>query len=125
MRRLALVAAALTLLAPAVAGALASAAPSGLRGTVALSPARPVCIEDERCTKPAAGFVLVFSRAGVAVARTTTRADGSYRVPLRPGTYTVRAPAAPRIGSGVTPRLVRVCKERFVRVDLSIDTGLQ
>ena len=125
MRRVVLVATTLALLAPAVAGAQASTASSGLRGTVVLSPTRPVCIEDEPCTKPAVGFVLVFSRAGVVVARTTTRADGSYRVPLRPGVYTVRAPAAPRIGSGVTPRLVRVFKERFARVDLSIDTGLQ
>ena len=125
MRRVVLVATALALLAPAVAGAMATTPPSGLRGTAVLSPARPVCIEDEPCTKPAVGFVLVFSRAGVVAARTTTRADGSYRVPLRPGVYAVRAPAAPRIGSGVTPRLVRVFKARFARADLTIDTGLQ
>ena len=125
MRRFVLVAAALALLASAVAGAQASTAPSGLRGTVVLSPARPVCIEDEPCTKPAAGFVLVFARAGVVVARTTTRVDGSYRVPLRPGVYTVRAPAAPRVGTGLTPRLVRVPTGRLRPVDFVIDTGLQ
>ena len=125
MRRFVFVAIALALLASAVAGAQASTAPSGLRGTVVLSPARPVCSEDERCTKPAVGFMLVFSRAGVIVARTTTRADGSYRVPLRPGAYTVRAPATPRVGAGLTPRLVTVLKGRFARVDFTIDTGLQ
>ena len=97
MGRFVLVGVALALLLP-TAAAVASTAPSGLRGTVVLSPARPVCIEDEPCTKPAARFVRVFSRSGVGVARTTTRADGSYRVRLRPGVYAVRAPAAPQIG---------------------------
>ena len=104
---------------------MTSTAPSGLRGTVVLSPARPVCIEDEPCTKPAVGFKLVFSRAGVVVARTTTRADGSYRIQLRAGVYTVRAPLAPRVGAGLTPRLAAVLKGRFARVDFTIDTGIQ
>ncbi|MSO96495.1 MAG: hypothetical protein EXQ81_12030 [Thermoleophilia bacterium] len=124
MRRFVLTAVALALLVPTTA-VVASTTPSGLRGTVVRSPARPVCIEDEPCTKPAAGFLLVFSRAGAVVARTTTRVDGSYRVPLRPGIYTVRAPAAPRVGAGLTPRLVRVPTGRFARIDFVIDTGLQ
>ena len=119
-----LVAVAPALLVP-TAAAVASTTPSGLRGTVVLSPARPVCNEDEPCTKPAGGYLLLFSRAGAVIARTTTRADGSYRVRLRPGIYAVRAPAAPRVGGGLRPRLVRVFGERFARVDLSIDTGLQ
>ena len=124
MRFALLVAAVLALLLPAT-GLVAATTPSGLRGTVVCSPSRPVCVEDAPCTKPAAGLVLVFSRAGAVVARTTTRADGSYRVPLRPGAYTVRAPAAPRVGAGVKPRLVRVPKDRFARVDFVVDTGLQ
>jgi Carboxypeptidase regulatory-like domain len=73
---------------------------------------------------PAAGAVLVFRRSGQAVARVTTRSNGTYRVTLRPGMYTVVAPRY-RIGTGVWPRTVRVPKGRVVRVDLEIDTGIQ
>jgi len=97
---------------------------SGLRGKVSVSPARPVCIEGQPCSKPAPGVLIVFRRNGHTVARVTTRADATYRVTLAPGTYTVAAPQYRR-GSGVTPHSVRVQKGRFARVDLEIDTGIQ
>ncbi len=97
---------------------------SGLRGKVTLSPTRPVCIEGQPCSKPAPGVLIGFRRDGRTVARVTTRADATYRVILRPGTYTVVAPQYRR-GSGVTPRTVRVPKGRIAHVDLEIDTGIQ
>jgi hypothetical protein len=97
---------------------------SGLRGLVTLSPTRPICLEEQPCTKPAAGAVVVFRRNGRAVARVTTRSDGTYRVALPLGTYTVVAPRY-RVGSGVTPRTVRVPKKRVARIDFEIDTGIQ
>ncbi len=107
-----------------IGAASASVTGSGLRGLVMLSPTRPVCLEEQPCSKPAAGVVIVFRRDGRAAASVTTRADGTYRVLLRPGTYTVVAPRY-RVGSGVTPRTVRVPKGRVARVDLEIDTGIQ
>lgn len=101
-----------------------SATRSGLRGLVTLSPTRPVCLEEQPCSKPAAGVVLVFRRDGGSVTRVTTRLDGTYRVFLRPGRYAVVAPRY-RFGSGVTPRTVRVPRGRVARVDLEIDTGIQ
>ena len=97
---------------------------SGLRGQVVLSPARPVCIEDEPCTKPAPGVALQFRRDGRARATVKTAPDATYRVLLPPGWYRVVAPAY-RIGSGVTPQRVRVPAGRIARVDLDIDTGIQ
>lgn len=123
MRRLVVTLVSLGVLALIVA-ATSVAAASGLRGLVTLSPIRPVCLEGRPCSKPAAGAVLVFRRNGHVVARVTTRPDGTYRVLLRPGTYTVVAPRH-RIGSGVTPRTVRVPSGRVARVDLEIDTGIQ
>jgi hypothetical protein len=120
--RVAFLLVALVVLAPPAASASSSV--SGLRGLVTLYPARPVCIEDQPCSKPAANVVLVFRRDGRAVARITTRNDGTYRVRLRPGRYTVLAPAY-RVGSGVTPRIVRVPRGRMAHVDLEIDTGIQ
>lgn len=97
---------------------------TGLRGKVTLFPARPVCVEDEPCTKPAPGALLVFKRDGRVVARVTARRDATYRVLLAPGRYAVAAPQYRR-GSGVTPSTVRVLRGRIVRVDLQIDTGIQ
>jgi len=104
--------------------ATASSSRSGLRGLVTLSPTRPVCIEGQPCSKPAARVLLVFRRNGSIVARVTTGVEGWYRVLLRPGLYTVVAPRYLR-GSGVTPRTVRVTKGRVARIDLEIDTGIQ
>ena len=87
-------------------------------------PSRPVCIEGQPCSKPAPGVLIGFRRDGRTVVRVTTRADATYRVILRPGTYTVVAPQYRR-GSGVTPRTVRVPKGRIAHVDLEIDTGIQ
>ena len=89
-----------------------------------LSPTRPVCIEGQPCSKPAAHVLLVFRRGGAVAARVTTGARGWYRVLLRPGTYTVVAPRY-LVGSGVTPKTVRVQEDRMMRVDLEIDTGIQ
>jgi hypothetical protein len=97
---------------------------SGLRGHVTLSPAGPVCIEGEACTKPARGVLLTFRRDGRVRASVRTTQDGTYRVLLRPGRYAVFAPGF-RIGTGVTPPAVRVLADRVARVDLEIDTGIQ
>jgi len=113
----------LAMLAP-IEAASESATGSGLRGLVTLSPTRPVCIEEQPCSKPAAGVVLVFRRNGGSITRVTTRADGTYRVLLRPGRYTVVAPRY-RVGSGITPQKVRVPRGRVAHLDFEIDTGIQ
>lgn len=113
----------LALLVP-IETASESSTGSGLRGLVTLSPTRPVCFEAQPCSRPAAGVVIVFRRDGGVATRVTTRADGTYRVLLRPGRYTVAAPRY-RIGSGVTPHVVRVLRGRVARLDFEIDTGIQ
>ena len=97
---------------------------SGLRGLVTLSPTRPVCLEDQPCSKPAAGVVLVFRSVGGSATRVTTRADGTYRVLLRPGRYEVVTPRY-RFGSGIRPQAVRVPRGRVAHLDFEIDTGIQ
>lgn len=97
--------------------------PSGLRGVVDRSPVTPVCTADDPCSAPAAHTQLAFFRAG---ARVTTRTDdsGRYRVILAPGRWSVRTKAA-RIGSGISPRTVRVLRNHIRIVDFDIDTGIR
>ena len=87
-------------------------------------PITPVCRVGVPCDAPAAGVVLVFSRSGRAVARTTTGRNGGYRLTLRPGRYGVTT-ARRGIGSGLTPRTVVVPRYRVARVDFKLDTGIR
>ena len=96
---------------------------SGLHGHVREGPIMPVCREDQSCYERAAHADLVFRRHGRIAARTKTRADGSYRIALRPGRYRVRT--AHRVGVGIDPSVVRVPRHGSLRVDFSIDTGIQ
>lgn len=109
---------AVALVLAAVAGA--STVRSGLYGTVTRGPIAPVCVAEQPCTEPAAGAVLVFWRNGTAVARTTVAADGSYRLHLAAGVYTVRASQ-----KRIEPVTARVIVGRMARLDFSIDTGIR
>ena len=87
-------------------------------------PITPVCRVDVPCDAPAAGLVLVFSRSGRVVARTTTNRNGAYRLALLPGRYGVTT-ARRTLGSGLTPRSVLVPRGRVARVDFKLDTGIR
>jgi hypothetical protein len=107
------------------AGAASGATSSGLHGLVTRGPIRPVCMVDQPCDEPAANVRLVFLRNGVVVSRVRTSATGRYRLALAPGRYAVRLPGKPGIGRIVKPQTVRVLRDRYSRVDFSIDTGIR
>jgi hypothetical protein len=98
---------------------------SGLHGVVTLGPTQPVCQVGTPCSAPAVGVVLVFSRSGQVAARVRTGSGGRYSVRLVPGTYAVRPQPVPKIGTGMTPRDVRVKAGVSSRVDFFIDTGIR
>jgi hypothetical protein len=123
MRRVVLAATVVVVFAP-VWAANGSVPTSGLRGLAVLDPAHPVCADDDPCTRPAPHVVLAFSQSGRVVARAKTQESGRYQVRLPAGIYKVAAPAY-RIGSGVTPKSVRVVRSRIRRVNLTIDIGIQ
>jgi hypothetical protein len=124
MRIVALTLAALAIASAAVAEAASRSLASGLRGVVMRGPTKPICRDTEPCEAPAAGVVLRFARSGTVVARVRTNRAGTYRVLLRPGRYTVTTPQR-GIGTGLTPRVVRVPAGRIARVDFHLDTGIQ
>lgn len=116
---------ALALTAAAFAGcASAATSPSGLRGIVLRGPVQPVCRVGVPCDAPAAGYVLVFSRAGRIVARTKTGSDGRFRIGLRPGRYAVRT-SRTGFERTVRPAAVTVPTGRYARVTFRIDTGIR
>ena len=99
---------------------------SGLYGKVTRGPLTPVCRAETPCYGPAADFTLRFLRNGVLVREATTAKDGSYRVALSPGTYTVRAARSKtRVGRGLDPNDAQVIAGRWTRTDFSIDTGIR
>jgi hypothetical protein len=98
---------------------------SGLHGVVMRGPTQPVCQVGTPCSAPAVGVVLVFSRSGYVVARVRTGSGGRYSVRLAAGSYAVRLQPVPKIGTGMTPRTVRVKAGVSSRVDFFIDTGIR
>jgi hypothetical protein len=97
---------------------------SGLRGLVMRSPTKPVCEVGVPCSAPAKNTPLSFLRAGKVV-KSRTDGTGHYRVSLAPGWWTVKTTFAPRIGSGIKPRTVRVYATRFRVVNFDVDTGIR
>ena len=97
---------------------------SGLRGLVMEGPTGPVCHANDSCEKPAAGVLLRFRRGSNVVAEVQTTRAGRYAVKLRPGSYSVKAPRRP-IGTGLTPRVVRVPRGQVARLDFHLDSGIQ
>jgi hypothetical protein len=112
----------LALALPALAASSTSA--SGLRGVVLIDPAYPVCPLTKPCTKPAARVWLVFSRSSRTVARTRTGGDGSYRVRLKPGAYSVTSPRRIRRG-GLEPQRIAVLAGRYRQVIFKLDIGIR
>ena len=98
-----------------------AATKSGLRGIVMRAPVSPVCSAELKCSAPAKGVELTFVRRGHTW-KTTTDADGRYRILLRPGIYTVA------INPGIhEPRSWRVTVVRGIVAvhNFTFDTGIR
>ncbi len=98
---------------------------SGLYGMVSRGPTAPVCHVGKPCSAPASGSHLVFHRHGVVIARVRVARNGRYSVALRPGIYRVTVKPAQKIGSGISPRRVRVKIGPARELDFQIDTGIR
>jgi hypothetical protein len=104
-------------------GAAGASHVAGLRGIVMQESTEPICRSDP-CEEPARGILLAFTRDGKVAAQVKTTSSGTYSVRLKPGPYTVRVPRQ-RVGTGLSPRVVRVPRGRIVRVDFHLDSGRQ
>jgi preprotein translocase subunit YajC len=96
---------------------------SGLHGTVTKGPTAPVCRVGQPCSAPAQ-VTLVFRRLG-HVYRTHSTAQGTYRITLRPGYYTVTTAEQIGIIRNIRPQRVHVRLGHQDKLDFRIDTGIR
>lgn len=107
----------------------AQPAPSGtgVQGVVQSGPTCPVERISSPCPpRPLAATVVVRDAAGHEVARTTSGADGHFKVNVAPGTYTV---VGLSINSSMLPRpiptTVTVTAGSYASVNVEYDSGIR
>ncbi|MEP6476541.1 MAG: carboxypeptidase-like regulatory domain-containing protein [Actinomycetota bacterium] len=100
---------------------------SGVQGRVTIGPQCPVMQVGSPCPDaPSVATVRVLLN-GDEVASGRSDEDGSFRIPVAPGDYTVEAVPVEQTGIVTTasqPRVV-VTAGRYTRVDLSLDSGIR
>jgi hypothetical protein len=119
-------------LAVAACGAVARPEPvssppdSGIEGHTLAAPTCPVVVAGNPCpARPISATVVVKEGTGREVARFTSGNDGSYRVPMAPGTYTLSQPAGTQRLPELKPVPVTVVAGRYTALDLTFDTGIR
>jgi hypothetical protein len=98
---------------------------SGIEGTVTSGPITPVCQQGVPCEQPYQAMLLVTDSDGIEVARTTSNLNGTYRIGLLPGTYTVVPQPGGEIFPIASPVSVTVPGGEYVTLDVSYDTGIR
>ena len=94
-----------------------------LRGPVCPGPAR--IPPDPKCADaPFPASLKVTTNDGTIVARFTTGKDGTFRISLAPGTYTVSSDQAVITGR-FTPVPVTVTDQAFTTIELHFDSGIR
>ena len=127
MRRAALLLAAVVLMSCGKGSSGASGAiDSGITGKVVIGPTCPVVIQGKRCAdRPYQADFLVVDGSGDVVATVHSAKDGSFRVEVPPGTYTLRSGS----GGGGFPFLkdvtVVVRPHAFARTTVAFDSGIR
>ena len=99
---------------------------SGMRGVATVGPQCPVEIAGSPCPdEPFQGTIQVLNADGDVVADATTNDDGSFEIPLEPGSYVVTAALEGGSPPFVKPVDVTVEVGAFAEVNVSVDTGIR
>ena len=108
-------------------GGTSPARDSGIEGIVTLGPTCPVQRRDSPCPDVAyQGTLRVVAKDGGVVATVKPNDDGTFRVAVDPGSYTVDAGPPHSGGFPVAhPVDVTVVPHRFVHVTVQFDTGIR
>jgi hypothetical protein len=100
---------------------------SGIEGRTQASPTCPVASAGNPCPpRPISATVVVLDGAGREVTRFTSSADGTFRVPLAPGTYMlVQPPTTQRRPPVLHATPVTVSSGGYTSLVLDFDTGIR
>jgi major membrane immunogen (membrane-anchored lipoprotein) len=98
---------------------------SGIQGKVLIGPTCPVETIEHPCPdRPLAADLVVARVGGGTVATALSGNDGTFRVPLPPGAYTITVGHLGGVGLA-KPMAVTVPAGRFVEVTVSVDSGIR
>ena len=116
----------LCLLVVTACNSAATPAPdSGIEGQALIGPTCPVVQVGQECPdQPYQATVTVLNDKGKQVTQFETDAEGRFRVPLEPGTYTLR-PASPSVMPSAPEQTVTVTAGQFTQVLIQYDSGIR
>jgi hypothetical protein len=96
-----------------------------VEGRVTAGPTCPVERADEPCPdKPVETTLRLLRKDGSVAATGKSGPDGTFRIPVAPGSYRLVADWPSRVG-GCAPVDVTVEQGRFTHADVSCDTGIR
>lgn len=100
---------------------------SGIEGTVTLGPMCPVMQANTPCPdRPYEATLVVLDASGAEVARVQSDAQGKFRLPLPPGTYTVRPLPPEGVPLPFAPeQTVTVSAQTFTPISIQYDSGIR
>lgn len=97
----------------------------GIEGLVLLGPTCPGPLrQGQVCERPYETSITVLDQQGREVTRFQTAADGTFRVPLAPGTYTLH-PESPGLLPRASEQQVTVEPGKLTHVEIRYDTGIR
>jgi len=108
----------------AACGAAAGAPGGGLQGRVTSGPMCPVEIQGSPCPPAVWTGTVRATASDGSTHDTTTGADGSYRLALQPGTYTV-TPVVPGGGPPTAKPVTIQVGDSMQTLDLVVDSGIR
>lgn len=97
---------------------------SGISGLVTIRPVRPHAIKGAPNVEPYEAKIDVLDGSRHPVTTFVTSADGSFRIPLAPGTYILR-PRTDAPYPRASEQTVTVKPMKFTSVQITFDTGMR
>ena len=99
---------------------------SGVRGVVTAGPQCPVIIQGSPCPdQPWQGAVRITTGAGEIVRTVQTDDRGRFEVPLSEGSYEVIAEGEQDRLATASSQTVKVSRDEWVEIMLTVDTGIR
>lgn len=100
---------------------------SGVKGTILIGPTCPVeqfPPKDECKDKPFQADVIIKNSSGLKVGEFVSKIDGTFEVPLSPGTYVLEPQSSNVLPRGETQTVI-VEQNKFTQITINYDSGIR